>query len=350
MEYITAGLLVVLVILVVVFIARRGQSTDKVEAVLARSFLQFQQNIQQTMNTTRQEVEKSKDVLSGTTIKTLETIKDMGKTVESLVQQQREAQELGQSLKYLLQSPKLRGSYGEAILEELLDRVLPKGVWERQYTIEGTERVDAVVKVKDVVVPIDAKFPREHYERYLNSQDDPGQQKVYWKEYEDALKQQVRSIGSKYIKPERGTTEFALMFIPSEAIYYETIAEKNFLGEPSKIFEFAQSSNVIPVSPNTFYAFLQMIIIGIRNVEILKNAKALQEGLAAVEKNFELFYKKFEAIGKGLENASEGYRIGEKHVKKFKENLSATIGLELPEAQVPEIEGERELDEMKNEK
>ena len=339
MEFVTAGLLVALIILIVVLITRRGQSADKVEAVLSRSFIQFQQNIQQTMNTTRQEVEKSKDVLSGTTIKTLETIKDMGKTVESLIQQQREAQELGQSLKYLLQSPKLRGSYGEAVLEELLDRVLPKGVWERQYTIEGTERVDAVVKIKDVVVPIDAKFPREHYERYLNSQD-PGQQKVYWKEYEDAMKQQIRSIGSKYVKPELGTTEFALMFIPSEAIYYETIAEKNFLGEPSKIYEFAQSNKVIPVSPNTFYAFLQMIIIGIRNVDILKNAKALQEGLAAVEKNFELFYKKFEAIGKGLENASEGYRIGEGHIKRFKENLSATIGLELPEARVPEIEGD----------
>ena len=339
MEFVTVVLLVALIILIVVLITRRGQSADKVEAVLSRSFIQFQQNIQQTMNTTRQEVEKSKDVLSGTTIKTLETIKDMGKTVESLIQQQREAQELGQSLKYLLQSPKLRGSYGEAVLEELLDRVLPKGVWERQYTIEGTERVDAVVKVKDVVVPIDAKFPREHYERYLNSQD-PGQQKVYWKEYEDAMKQQIRSIGSKYVKPELGTTEFALMFIPSEAIYYETIAEKNFLGEPSKIYEFAQSNNVIPVSPNTFYAFLQMIIIGIRNVDILKNAKALQDGLAAVEKNFELFYKKFEAIGKGLENASEGYRIGEGHIKRFKENLSATIGLELPEARVPEIEGD----------
>ncbi len=348
MEFVTAGLLVALIILIVVLITRRGQSADKVEAVLSRSFIQFQQNIQQTMNTTRQEVEKSKDVLSGTTIKTLETIKDMGKTVESLIQQQREAQELGQSLKYLLQSPKLRGSYGEAVLEELLDRVLPKGVWERQYTIEGTERVDAVVKIKDVVVPIDAKFPREHYERYLNSQD-PGQQKVYWKEYEDAMKQQIRSIGSKYVKPELGTTEFALMFIPSEAIYYETIAEKNFLGEPSKIYEFAQSNKVIPVSPNTFYAFLQMIIIGIRNVDILKNAKALQEGLAAVEKNFELFYKKFEVIGKGLENASEAYRIGEGHIKRFKENLGATIGLELPEARVQEIEGERELDEMKNE-
>ena len=298
------------------------------------------------MDSTRQEVEKSKDMLSDTTIRTLETIKNMGKTVESLVQQQAEAAELGQSLKYLLQSPKLRGSYGEAVLEEMLDRVLPKGVWERQYTIEGQEKVDAVVKVKNVVVPIDAKFPREHYERYLNSQEEvPEEKRRYWKAYEDALKQQIRSIGSKYVKPEQGTTEFALMFIPSEAIYYETIAEKNFLGEPSAIFEYAQEKKVIPVSPNTFYAFLQMVIIGIRNVEILEDARVLQQGLATLQRNFDLFYKKFETIGKNLENASESYRIGEGHIRRFKDNLEATIDLELPSSQVPEIDSEASNDQ-----
>lgn len=345
MEYITIFLLVILLLLLVVLLTRRGQKSDKMEALLSKSFLEFQQQVQHTMDSTRQEVEKSKDVLSDTTIKTLETIKNMGKTVESLVQQQAEATELGQSLKYLLQSPKLRGSYGEAILEEMLDRVLPRGVWERQYTIEGQEKVDAVVKVKSVVVPIDAKFPREHYERYLNSQEETQEQrKQYWKAYEEALKQQIRSIGSKYVKPERGTTEFALMFIPSEAIYYETIAEKNFLGEPSAIFEYAQNNKVIPVSPNTFYAFLQMIIIGIRNVEILEDARVLQQGLATLQRNFDLFYKKFETIGKNLDNASEAYRIGEGHIRKFKDNLTATIDLELPSSQAPEIDSSSSTD------
>ena len=131
------------------------------------------------------------------------------------------------------------------------------------------------------------------------------------------------------------------MFIPSEAIYYETIAEKNFLGEPSAIFEYAQSNKVIPVSPNTFYAFLQMVIIGIRNVEILKNAQALQKGLESVERNFDLFYRKFEAIGKGLEKATDAYRVGEGHINRFRNQLNATLGLELPETrEIPEIEGE----------
>lgn len=341
MEYITAFTLIILVLLLAILLFRRSQGSDRIEALLSKSFLEFQQQVQSTMDSTRQEVEKSKDMLSDTTIRTLETIKDMGKTVESLVQQQAEATELGQSLKYLLQSPKLRGSYGEAVLEEMLDRVLPKGVWERQYTIEGQEKVDAVVKVKNVVVPIDAKFPREHYERYLNSQEEASEEKRrYWKAYEDALKQQIRSIGSKYVKPEQGTTEFALMFIPSEAIYYETIAEKNFLGEPSSIFEYAQEKKVIPVSPNTFYAFLQMVIIGIRNVEILEDARVLQQGLATLQRNFDLFYKKFESIGKNLENASESYRIGEGHIRKFKDNLEATIDLELPSSHVPEIDSE----------
>ncbi|MFC1547849.1 DNA recombination protein RmuC [Candidatus Neomarinimicrobiota bacterium] len=346
MEYIAAFLLLVFILLLVILLTRRSQGSDKIEALLSRNFLEFQQHVQRTMDSTRQEVEKSKDVLSDTTIKTLETIKNMGKTVESLVQQQAEATELGQSLKYLLQSPKLRGSYGEAVLEEMLDRVLPKGVWERQYTIEGQEKVDAVVKVKNVVVPIDAKFPREIYERYLNSQEEvPEQKKRHWKAYEDALKQQIRSIESKYIKPEQGTTEFALMFIPSEAIYYETIAEKNFLGEPSAIFEYAQKNKVIPVSPNTFYAFLQMVIIGIRNVEILEDARVLQQGLATLQRNFDLFYKKFETIGKNLDNASEAYRVGEGHIRKFKDNLAATIELELPSSQVPEIDSNSSTDQ-----
>ena len=89
-----------------------------------------------------------------------------------------------------------------------------------------------------------------------------------------------------------GTAEFALMFIPSESIYYETIAEKNYLGEPCGIYEYARSNGVVPVSPNTFYAFLQVILLGIRNLDMVKNAKKLQEALTKIERNFRHFYQK----------------------------------------------------------
>ncbi|MCK4462963.1 MAG: DNA recombination protein RmuC, partial [Candidatus Omnitrophica bacterium] len=174
------------------------------------------------MENTKRELETSKNLISDHAIKTLDTIKDMGSTIEKIMQQQKEAQELGNSLKYLLQTPKLRGTYGEEILEEMLDRILPKGIWEKQYPIDENERVDAVIKYKDVIIPIDAKFPREIYEKYLDAEGDE-EKKRNWKAYEEGLKVQINSIKNKYMKPHKGTTDFVLMFIPSESIYYETI-------------------------------------------------------------------------------------------------------------------------------
>lgn len=291
--------------------------------------LSFQNSIHKTMENTRRELEASKNVISDYAIKTLDTIRGMGSTIEKIIQQQKEAQELGNSLKYLLQTPKLRGNYGEEILEELLDKILPKGIWEKQYSIEGSERVDAVIKYKDVIIPIDAKFPRETYEKYLNAEGSE-EKKRNWKAYEDGLKIQINSIKNKYIKPHKGTSDFALMFIPSESIYYETIAEKNFLGQPCQIYEYARNNHVVPVSPNTFYAFLQIIMMGIRNLDIVKNAKKLQEALIKIERNFKQFYGKYEEIGSSIAKAQNAYKIGDTHIKRFKDNIESTIKLELP--------------------
>lgn len=342
-------LLSVLIVLVVILILRTMKPgyDEKINNTITENLLKFQSNIQQTMaftkqevESTRREVEKSKDVLSKNTIETFKTLREMEATVQQLIQQQKEAQEIGQSLKYLLQAPKLRGSYGETVLEEMLDRILPKGIWKRQYTIDG-KMVDAVVKYRDVVIPIDSKFPRDDYERYLSCENEV-EKKGFWKQYEDSLKRQIDSIKSKYIKPEKGTSEFALMFIPSEGIYYETIAEKNYIGEPCVIYEYAQNNHVIPVSPNTFYAFLQVVLFGIRNIEIIQSARKLQEGLSDIERNFSHFYKKFEDIGKNLEKAWDAYRVGQGHVGRFKDNLDATLRLELPEEEQKMLdEGEK---------
>ena len=329
------GLLVVLVVILILRTIKPGYD-EKISNTITENLFKFQANIQQTMaftkqevESTRREVEKSKDVLSKNTVETFKTLRDMESTVQQLIQQQKESHEIGQSLKYLLQTPKLRGNYGETVLEEMLDRILPKGIWYRQYSIEG-KLVDAVVKYREVIIPIDSKFPRDDYERYLSCEKE-SDKKGYWRQYEDALKRQIDSIKSKYIKPEKGTSEFALMFIPSEGVYYETIAEKNFIGEPCAIYEYAQNKHVIPVSPNTFYAFLQVVLFGIRNLEVIQSAKKLQEGLSDIERNFTHFYSRFEEIGKNLEKAGEAYRVGQGHIRRFKENLDSTLRFELPE-------------------
>lgn len=319
--------MLIILVLILLFTGHPGDLSAKFDSALKEQFLAFQSAIHKELNTTREEVVRSKDLISEHTIKTIDTFKDMGATIHKIIQQQEEAQKLGQSLKDLLQTPKLRGSYGEAILEEMLERVLPRGIWERQYLIDGLEQVDAVVKMKDVIIPIDAKYPREDYQRYLKASS-PDEKAKCWNDYETALKKQIKSINSKYIKPEKGTSEFALMFIPSEAVYYETIAEKNYLGDPSRIYEYAQENRVIPVSPNTFYAFLQIIVIGIRNLEIIESAKKLQEGLTTLQRSFELFYKKYEEIGKHIEKAAEAYRVGDGHIERYKRRLDSTLQLE----------------------
>jgi DNA recombination protein RmuC len=324
-------LLVVLVAAVAVLLLkpRRGDDgRDAIESFLNQKFIDFSRDLRQTMDSARKEVASSKDVISASAQRTLEHISSMNKTVSNLVAQQEKAEKLGQSLEYLLQAPKLRGNYGETVLEEMLERILPnKGMWQRQYAIEGGEKVDAVVKYRDVVVPIDSKFPRDDYQKYIASSD-PAAKRTHWANYEKALKIQINAIKDKYIKPEKGTTEFALLFIPSEAIYYETIAEKNYMDEPCQIYEYARDRKVIPVSPNTFYAFLQVIIMGVRNIEIAREAKKLQESLSKVERDFDLFYKKFEFIGKAIENASSAYETGDGHIKRFKKDLDATLKMD----------------------
>jgi DNA recombination protein RmuC len=300
---------------------------ERLESLLNERFIDFSDRIRQTMDTTRKEVEGSKDIISKNALKTLEKISEMKDTVNDLAKHQEKAEQLGKSLEYLLQAPKLRGNYGEAVLEEMLERALPKGIWQRQYAIEGSEKVDAVIKFKDVVIPIDSKFPKDDYQKYLSATD-AAEKRVHWNNYERTLKTQINSIKEKYIKPEKGTSEFALLFIPSESIYYETIAEKNYLGDPCEIQEYATQRKVIPVSPNTFYAFLQVIVIGVQNIEIARGAKKLQEALARVEKDFGQFYAKFEIIGKAIDKAQEAYGIGDKHVLRFKKDLEATLKLE----------------------
>jgi DNA recombination protein RmuC len=320
------GILIVL-ILTLILRGRTGDVAAKIDASLREQFLTFQSGIHRELNSTREEFVRSKDLISEHTVKTIDTIRDMGATIHRIIQQQEEAQKLGQSLKDILQAPKLRGSYGEAILEEMLERVLPKGIWERQYIIDGREQVDAVVKFKKIIIPIDAKFPRDDYQRYLEASS-PEERARHWKSHENAVKTQIKSISAKYVKPDKGTSEFALMFIPSEAIYYETIAEKNYLGEPAKLYTYAQENKVIPVSPNTLYAFLQVIILGVRNIEIIKSVKRLQEGLTSIQHSFEKFYRKYEEIGKYLEKAHDAYRIGNSHIELYKHRLDTTLRLE----------------------
>ncbi len=295
---------------------------------LFEAFSAFQKATTESMHGTRKEVGESKDKMQESLKEFHKQMAEVNKTITDLNRNQEGASKLAEDLKVLMAAPKLRGNYGEVALEEMLARVLPEGMWERQVRIEGAEAVDAVVRYRDMMYPIDAKFPREHYERYLEA-DEGSAKQALWKEFETAIKRQIDSIAQKYIKPEKGTAEFALMFIPSEAVYYETIAERNGLGSPNTLLEHAYAKQVIPVSPNTFFAFLQIILVGARNLELVRSAKQLQDALADVRLSFDRFFSKYDDIGKKLEQAHKAYGVSEDHGRRLRERVDKVLQLEL---------------------
>ena len=328
MEYIIIVLLLLLIALVATMLYKQAfnkKNTD-LELLVRNMLFEFRGHIQESVDNTRKEMSNARDDINKRTRETLSLMTDMRATVEKIISQQEEAARLGRSLKDILQAPKIRGNYGETILEEMLDKVLPKGMWIRQYRLGDGAVVDIIINYRDIIIPIDAKFPRDNYVKYLNSED-PREKEAFWKQFEKDVILRIREI-SKYVSPDRGTADFALMFIPSEAVYYETIAEKNYLGHSSRIMEEAEKNKVMPVSPNTFYAFLQIILSGIRNLEVLRQARSIQEKLVKLQTKFDHFYKQYESIGKELEKASEAYRKGDRHVELFRRELDETIKIE----------------------
>lgn len=175
---------------------------------------------------------------------------EVERKLAELSAQTRSLQTIGeniQSLSELLKPPKMRGQIGEQLLENLLGDILPAGLWERQYQLLQGGRVDAVVKLGDRLLPIDAKFPLESYQRLTASPDDP----QVGRQFATAIRKHVDSIATKYIRPAENTTEFALMYVPSEAVYYHLIS-----GADQASFDYALANRVVPSSPGHLYSFL----------------------------------------------------------------------------------------------
>jgi DNA recombination protein RmuC len=339
-ELLLVAVFVALLLLAIVVLVR-GRKTAAAPSVTAAELAlavddrlkTFQGSITDSMTATRKEVEASKAAVQASATDVHKALAGLSGTIQKLTSQQEGAGKLAEELKSVLQAPKLRGNFGEEALEAMLTKVLPPGIWKRQYIIEGREAVDAVVLFKDVIFPIDAKFPRDDYERYLEAET-ADTKRTAWKAFESSIKRQVDSIATKYVKPQRGTSDFALMFIPSEAIYYETIAHSNGLDDPNPLGEYCRERKVIPVSPNTFYAFLKVIVLAANNVQLLNDAKRLQTGLAEVKYSFEKFTERFEDVGGNLAKAAEAYGKGADHFDRVRERVDKVLALDFEEPTV----------------
>ncbi len=232
-----------------------------------------------------------------------ETVNAIHQALGGLTQTSQRILEVGKNMRQLqdvLAAPKLRGGLGEFLLEDLLRQVLPQGIYETQFTFRNGRRVDAIIRLSNGIVPIDAKFPLESFRRLTENPDD---RKAHQRQFRNDIKGHVDAIAQSYILPGE-TLDFALMYIPSESIYYEVLLKDD---SQEGILEYAWTKRVIPTSPNSFYAYLQVIALGLRGLQIEQNARAMLDSLTRLEGDFGRFAEDYRLIGTHLNRAQAKY-------------------------------------------
>jgi len=233
-------------------------------------------------------------------------------------------------LQDILRAPKLRGNLGELLLGEILRQVLPADSYEMQYRMPGLERgtyvvVDAVIHLGDRLVPIDAKFPLESFQRLLEPSTSDEERLRRRRLFLEVVCRHIDSIAEKYVRPDAGTYDFALAYLPAENIYYEAMVRDSADGMKN-VVEHAAVRKVIPVSPNTLYAYLLTVAYGLKGLQIERQAEAMRAQLATFQKKFITFYQVFEKVGRNLDLAQRGYDDASKRALKLHDQVSKITG------------------------
>lgn len=222
--------------------------------------------------------------------------------------------ETASRLEGILGGTKSRGSFGETTLERLLEDCLPRTQYTQQYRFRSGEAADAVIHLRDrKLMVIDSKFPLESFQRMETDGE------AARKDFMAAVKTHADSIAKKYIVPDEDTLDLALMFVPSEAVYYELLrcVDPRGIG----LDAYCRNKKIVPVSPNTLYAHLSVIAMGLRGMQIEENAKRLSSNLAGMRKQLDTFSESFDKVGTHLKNAQLSYAEADKRLDKASNSL-----------------------------
>jgi DNA recombination protein RmuC len=240
------------------------------------------------------------------------------------------------SLQEILRSPKLRGGLGELFLGDLLAQILPPAHFTLQHRFKSGEAVDAVIRLGQNLVPVDAKFPLENFRRVIEVSSEE-ERKAAKRKFLADVKKHVDAISGKYILPDEGTFDFALMYIPAENVYYELIIKDEAIDSDKGLLGYSFTKRVIPVSPNSFYAYLQTILLGLKGLHIEERAQEILTNLARLSGDFRKFREEFDTVGKHITNTKSRYDDADKRLEKFGDKLESLSGA------APAIEETRKL-------
>ena len=308
---------------------------NQVQATVAQ-VEKLREGVQQIAGQMHQSLAETRQAMDTRLDSATRVVGDVSKHLGQLDESAKRIFEVGKdiaSLQDILRAPKLRGGLGELFLGDLLAQILPADHFTLQYTFRSGETVDAVIRLKAGLVPVDAKFPLENFRRLLHvtTEDERvATRRVFVKD----VQTHIDAIAKKYIRPDENTFDFALMYIPAENVYYEVIIKDDDFGGESKLFNYALTRRVIPVSPNSFYAYLQTILLGLRGLRVEESARQIMGNLSRLQKDFETFGESFQLIGRQLRAAQNNFDDADKRYGKIMNKLDQIAG-ETPVALPP---------------
>jgi len=264
----------------------------------AQAMAELRADVHRSLGTTEQQ-------LLTQTGATHRTLGELGAKLAALGEQSLRVGELAKdvgSLHDLLRAPKLRGGFGELLMERVLEDSLPANAFSVQYGYRDGTRVDAVVRFAGKLVPIDAKFPMESFNALARATDDADRRQKR-RAFLQAVKRHVDAV-AKYVAPHEGTIDYAFMYIPAENVYYEAIIRES---DDLDLREYCAMRRVIPTSPNTLLAYLQLVSAGLRGMAMHERSRELQDGIQHVVLEVERFRAQYEQLGRHVDNAAKKY-------------------------------------------
>lgn len=346
---ISISLTLLIAFVIIVFINKQTNTikeslkNDNNQDVLTEWLKNMQGTMDSRLKTVAEELNKSSDNLSQRVDKTSNSLNErLDKAAKVIGDVQKELgsmSEIGRSMRDLqsfLKSPKLRGNIGEQILKELLQEMLPNSNYSLQHTFKNGQIVDALIKVDEGYISVDSKFPMENFNLMIKHEDSLGREEAK-KAFNKDVRKHITDISKKYILPEEGTVDFALMYIPSEAIYYEVVVNNEELGK------FAWSQRVLPVSPNVFYSYLKAILIGLEGKKIESRAKEILSAIRGIKQESTNFSDSLRVLTKHINNAKNMADDATKGFEKLDNRINSLDNISRIEGETVEDAKQLEL-------
>jgi len=275
---------------------------------------QLNQSLQQGVSQSGQLASQAQQAVASQLQASTETLQRLGQQLGEVQSAGRDLSQTAQRLEMVLGAAQTRGRLGEIALERLLEDALPRASYEWQYRFASNEVVDAVVRLGEKLLSIDSKFPLDDYRRLVETGEEAR------KGFAQAVRSHADAIAKKYILPSEGTLDIALMFVPSESVYYEILMTED--ARSGRLDEYCRSKRVIPVSPNSLYAYLSVILMGLRGMQIEENARLLLGQLGGLQRQLDGFTEVYDRLGTHLRNAQKSFEEAGSKLEKTRTTLA----------------------------